>query len=60
MIAIVNVDTNPRESGLHKYSIRINRLEVGTCYHYREEPLSLLLHRASVQMAMQERSGGPK
>ena len=46
MIAIVNIDDNPRASGTHKYEIRINRTPVAQFEHNREAPLSLCLKRA--------------
>ena len=50
MIAIVNIDPNPRESGEHLYSIRINHKEVGRCYHRREHSLATLLEVAAFHM----------
>lgn len=54
MVAIVNIDPNPRESGLHLYSIRINAEEVGRTRHFREEPLSKLLFHAYVSVGHAE------
>ena len=48
MIAIVNIDPDPRLSGQHLYSLRINAQEVAQFKHWREEPLSALLNRAFV------------
>ena len=39
MIAIVNIDDNVRESGMHKYELRINNKVITTFYHDREKPL---------------------
>jgi len=43
MIAIVNIDPNPRSDGEHLYSVRINKLELFRFRHKREEPLSTCL-----------------
>lgn len=48
MIGIVNVDENVRETGPHKYEIRINRMFVTSFEHNREEPLHECLLRAAV------------
>ena len=47
MVAIVNIDENPRPKGMHLYSIRINHKEVGRCYHMREHSLATLLETAA-------------
>lgn len=47
MIAIVNIDPNPRESGLHLYSLRINQQEICQFTHKREDGLSTCLKRAA-------------
>lgn len=47
MIAIVNVDPNPRKSGEHVYEIRINSKVITTFTHEREEPLHVCLEKAS-------------
>jgi hypothetical protein len=43
MIAIVNIDPNPRESGFHLYEIRINRKPITRFMHKREDDLSVCL-----------------
>ena len=47
MIAIVNIDPNPRSDGEHLYSVRINKLELFRFRHKREEPLSTCLLKAT-------------
>lgn len=47
MIAIVNVDPNPRTEGEHLYEIRINRKVVTQFTHERSEPLHVCLERAA-------------
>lgn len=47
MIAIVNIEQNPRKSGEHEYSVRINRLEICRFKHHREQNLSTCLEKAA-------------
>ena len=47
MIAIINVDKNPRAAGPHRYEIRINQGVVPHFVHNREGDLSTLLLKAS-------------
>ena len=47
MIAIVNVDKNPRPSGLHEYELRINNNVITTFTHKREDSLEKCLQLAS-------------
>ena len=47
MIAIVNVDGNPRPSGEHIYELRINRELIATFTHNREEGLTKCLELAA-------------
>lgn len=48
MIAIVNVDSNARQTGLHQYELRINNRVVARFVHHREEPLHECLLRAAI------------
>lgn len=48
MIAIVNIDKNPRETGKHLYSLRINNNEICTFHHDRERPLWECLSTAAI------------
>jgi hypothetical protein len=48
MIAIVNVDSNARQTGLHQYELRINNHVVARFVHHREEPLHECLLRAAI------------
>ena len=48
MIAIINVDKNPRESGAHNYELRINRKVITRFIHNREESLGMCLLRAAI------------
>lgn len=48
MIGIVNVSPQATESGPHEYEVRINFQPIFRFVHNREEPLSVLLHKASV------------
>jgi hypothetical protein len=48
MIAIVNIDADLRETGEHKYEIRINREPIATFTHKREEPLFVCLAKAAL------------
>lgn len=47
MIAIVNIDPNPRKTGKHLYSLRINRTEFCQFTHKREESLAVCLRKAA-------------
>ena len=46
MIAIINVDPNPRKNGLHLYEIRINRTHICYFTHHREDDLAELFEKA--------------
>jgi len=48
MIAIVNVDKNPRLSGEHVYELRINKRVVCQFTHNREEKLHECLLKAAI------------
>lgn len=48
MIAIVNITPEPKPTGPHTYSLRINRDEVCQFTHKRELPLSECLKEASI------------
>lgn len=48
MIAIVNITPDPKPTGPHTYSLRINRDEVCQFTHRRELPLSECLKEAAV------------
>lgn len=48
MIAIVNIDKNPRQSGEHCYQLRINRRVICEFTHNREEPLHECLLKAAI------------
>jgi len=39
MIAIINIDKNPRKTGWHDYEIRINKQVISTFKHRREDGL---------------------
>lgn len=47
MIAIVNVDPNPRVDGPHLYELRINSKVITTFVHDRADPLHKCLERAA-------------
>lgn len=47
MIAIVNVDKNPRKTGLHTYEVRINHDVICRFTHKREDGLATCLRLAS-------------
>lgn len=47
MIAIVNITPDPKPSGVHTYSLRINRHEVCQFKHRRELSLSECLKAAA-------------
>ena len=47
MIAIVNIDKNPRTSGTHTYELRINREVITTFTHKREDSLAECLRAAA-------------
>ena len=47
MIAIVNVDKNPKPSGFHEYELRINRNVIVTFTHNREDSLEKCLELAA-------------
>lgn len=51
MIAIVNIDKNPRVRGPHVYEVRINEKVIVTFRHNREDDLARLLIRAAVAVA---------
>lgn len=48
MVAIVNITPNPKPTGLHTYSIRINNKEIAQFAHFREHPLSTLCLKAAI------------
>jgi len=56
MIAIVNVDPNPRIAGEHLYELRINKELITTFAHNREEGLAVLLLKASEAADMEKMS----
>lgn len=47
MIAIINVDPNPRKTGEHLYEIRINKKIITNFKHNREDSLSACLEKAA-------------
>ena len=47
MIAIVNIDKNPRKTGLHDYEVRINHDVICRFAHKRENGLATCLRLAS-------------
>lgn len=47
MIAIINIDENPRSFGVHRYQVRINRMEICQFEHKREDGLSACLMAAA-------------
>jgi len=47
MIAIVNVDKNPRKTGAHVYEVRINHDVICRFTHNREDGLATCLRLAS-------------
>ena len=47
MIAIVNITPEPKPTGPHTYSLRINRQEVCQFTHQREKSLAECLRAAS-------------
>lgn len=47
MIAIVNVDPNPRTIGEHDYEVRINRQVICRFKHIREQGLATCLEKAA-------------
>ena len=55
MIAIVNVDKNPRKTGIHEYEVRINHDVICRFTHYREDGLAECLLLAS--QAVEEHQG---
>lgn len=55
MIAIVNIDDNVRESGRHKYELRINNKVITTFYHDREKPLHECLLAAAIKVEAMEK-----
>ncbi len=59
MLGIVNIDENPRQSGRHEYSLRLNNLEICKFHHKREECMSRILDRAADAVRAVERRGDP-
>lgn len=53
MIAIVNVDPNPRSDGVHLYELRINHTVICTFHHDRGEPLHTCLEKAAAASKIQ-------
>ena len=51
MIAIVNIDDNPRAEGDHLYAVYINKKEICRFTHMREDGLSQCLFKASKAVA---------
>ena len=47
MIAIVNVDPEPRKTGPHIYEIRINHDVIARFVHHREDDLFILFELAA-------------
>ena len=47
MIAIINIDKNPRKTGPHDYVLRINRKVICNFVHNREDPLHICLEKAA-------------
>jgi len=47
MIAIVNIDKNPRKAGIHTYEVRINHDVICRFTHKREDGLATCLRLAS-------------
>lgn len=47
MIAIVNIDKNPRQFGVHRYQLRINSMEICQFEHKREDGLAACLLAAA-------------
>ncbi len=47
MIAIVNIDPNPRESGEHLYELRDDSKRLTTFTHNKEDSLHILLTKAA-------------
>jgi hypothetical protein len=50
MIAIVNIDENPRAFGEHLYSLRINQRELCKFKHKREDGISTCLMKAAKEI----------
>jgi len=46
MIAIVNIDKNPRKTGIHLYEVRINQDVICRFTHNREDGLATCLRMA--------------
>ncbi len=59
MLAIVNIDPNLRKTGVHRYSLRLNSLEICQFKHKREEPMSEILYLAATAVYELERKGDP-
>jgi hypothetical protein len=55
MIAIVNVDSNPRKTGIHLYEVRINTKVICQFTHKRENSLDILLKLAAVAVEEQQK-----
>lgn len=47
MISIVNIDENPRPFGVHRYQVKINRMEICQFEHKREDGLAACLLAAA-------------
>ena len=47
MIAIVNITSEPKPHGQHKYSLRINKMEICQFEHKREDGLAACLAAAA-------------
>lgn len=54
MIAIVNVDKHPRETGWHLYALEINEKEICRFRHRREESLITILEQAKAALIRRE------
>lgn len=47
MIAIINIDPDPRPTGPHRYELRINAEVIATFKHNREHGLAACLRKAA-------------
>ena len=47
MIAIINISLQVKDAGPQLYALQINRHRITTFTHNREEPLSVILAKAS-------------
>ena len=55
MIAIVNIDPDPRETGFHLYEIRINKTPITRFMHMRENGLEECLELAALAVRYKDK-----